>query len=262
MQTRYYYLLKIQFLGYRLHGWQHQPNLKTVESLLKKTLKFILEKQNFKILGSSRTDAMVSAQEAAFELFLKEIPLDDLQGFLTDFNKNLPPDIRALEIKEVDAKFNIIQNAKKKEYAYLFAFGDKSHPFCAPLLTTIREELDINLMMEGAKLFEGTHFFKSYCSKPSGEGKYTRELLKCEITRNHLISASFFPRESFVLHVHGQGFLRNQVRLIMGSLIQLGRGEVDLEIIRTSLLPNNEIVMDYIAPASGLILNKVEISNN
>lgn len=262
MQTRYYYLLKIQFLGYRLHGWQHQPNLKTVESLLKKTLKFILEKQNFKILGSSRTDAMVSAQEAAFELFLKEIPLDDLQGFLTDFNKNLPPDIRALEIKEVDAKFNIIQNAKKKEYAYLFAFGDKSHPFCAPLLTTIREELDINLMMEGAKLFEGTHFFKSYCSKPSGEGKYTRELLKCEITRNHLISASFFPRESFVLHVHGQGFLRNQVRLIMGSLIQLGRGEVDLEIIRTSLLPNNEIVMDYIAPASGLILNKVKISNN
>src|SRR5665811_1540852 len=98
--NRYFYLIKIQFLGYRLHGWQKQPNLKTVESLLQKTLKFVLEKQSFKILGAGRTDAMVSAQEAAFELFLDKSPLDDFSEFLKLFNKNLPPDIRALHIEE------------------------------------------------------------------------------------------------------------------------------------------------------------------
>ena len=259
MRTRYYYLIKIQFLGYRLHGWQHQPNLKTVESLLKKTFRFVLGKASFKILGSSRTDAMVSAQEATLELFLENKPLEDQKEFLKEFNRNLPPDIRALEIEEVDSKFNIIQNAKKKEYAYIFAYGEKSHPFCAPFLTTLLGDLDIELMREGAKLFEGEHNFKSYCSKPTGEGNYQRELLKCEISRNTLISASFFPEESYVLHVHGNGFLRNQVRLIMGCLIQLGRGEFGIETVKESLQQDSTISMNYIAPASGLLLNRIEL---
>jgi tRNA pseudouridine38-40 synthase len=74
--------VKIQYLGYRLHGWQRQPNFKTVEGLIKKTLKFVLPDTKIKILGSSRTDAMVSANEAAFELFVYDHPLQDLQDFL------------------------------------------------------------------------------------------------------------------------------------------------------------------------------------
>ncbi|MGB8705833.1 MAG: tRNA pseudouridine(38-40) synthase TruA, partial [Gillisia sp.] len=79
---RFYYLCRVQFLGYRLHGWQRQPNFKTVEGLLKKTFKFILPEKRFKILGSSRTDAMVSANNAAFELFLEKSPLEDIPSFL------------------------------------------------------------------------------------------------------------------------------------------------------------------------------------
>src|SRR5690606_13883135 len=111
-QQRFYYLIKIQYLGYRLHGWQKQPGLKTVESLIKKTLKFVLGDLKFKVLGASRTDAKVSAQEAAFELFTDHEPLKNTADFLVDFNQNLPPDIRALSIKEVDAGFNIIQHPK------------------------------------------------------------------------------------------------------------------------------------------------------
>lgn len=259
MRTRYYYLIKIQFLGYRLHGWQHQPKLKTVEGLVKKTLKFVLEDVGFKVLGASRTDAMVSAQEAAFELFIDKQPLENTAEFLEVFNKNLPPDIRAISIMEVDAAFNIIKHPRKKEYVYLFAFGEKSHPFCAPLLATFLEPLDVDLMGEGARLFEGRHDFRNYCTRPTKHTVVEREILKCEIKVNDVVTASFFPEKSYALHVHGSGFLRNQIRLIMGSLVLLGRGELTLEEIRRSLDPDAgpNAPMNYIAPGSGLILNEV-----
>lgn len=256
---KYYYLVTVQFLGYRFHGWQKQPYLKTLHLMIDKTLKFILEGQSFKTLGSGRTDAMVSAQEAAFELFLDQ-PLDDLEAFLALFNYNLPQDIRALTISEVNADFNIIQHSKIKEYLYVFAHGGKNHPFCAPLLTTILEPLDIHLMKQGAKCFEGTHFFKSYCYKATDKGVYTRTINSCEIIENNILTANFFPAESYVLKVKGKGFMRNQIRLMMGALIKLGRGDITLEYIKNSLKPDSQEVMDYIAPASGLILNHIEFN--
>lgn len=257
-QQRFYYLIKIQYLGYRLHGWQKQPGLKTVESLIKKTLKFVLGDLKFKILGASRTDAKVSAQEAAFELFTDHEPLENMADFLVDFNRNLPPDIRALSIKEVDAGFNIIQHPKMKEYLYLFAFGRKSHPFAAPLLVTFPEALDIDIMMQGAKLFEGRHSFHNYCTKPTEHTILEREIQTCEIIKNTRFTASFFPEKSYLFRITGPGFLRNQVRLMMGCLVLLGKGELSLEDIRSSLDPEVKMPMTFIAPGSGLILNKVE----
>ncbi|EGV44957.1 tRNA pseudouridine(38-40) synthase TruA [Bizionia argentinensis JUB59] len=259
-EKRYYYLISCQYLGYRFHGWQKQPNLKTVHLMIDKTLNFILEGKRFKTLGSGRTDAMVSATEAAFELFTYH-KIDDLDGFLNLFNHNLPQDIRALTVKEVTADFNVIQDSKVKEYLYVFAHGNKFHPFCAPVITTILDVLDTKLMKVGAKLFEGQHHFKSYCYKPTDNGIYDREILTCEIVENTLFTANFFPEESFILRVRGKGFMRNQIRLMMGALIELGRGEKSLQDITDSLEPNNTIPVHYIAPASGLILNKVEFES-
>ena len=172
---RYYYVITLQYLGYRFHGLQKQPNLKTVHLMIDRTLKYILNDIRFKTLGSGRTDAMVSAQEAAFELFIEE-PLKDLDTFLAEFNFNLPQDIRALKIKQVDEDFNIIQNYKTKEYIYLFSQGSKNHHFCAPILTTILEPLNIDLMKQGAKLFQGDHYFKTYCYKATEKGIYNRKI--------------------------------------------------------------------------------------
>ena len=225
--------------------------------MVDRTLNFILEGKRFKSLASGRTDAMVSAEEAAIELFLRE-PIEDEAAFLKLFNTNLPQDIRALTIKEVDAKFNIIQNSKIKEYLYLFAFGAKFHPFCAPILTTVLDDLDIEIMKKGARLFEGEHYLKTYCYKPSDNGIYNREILTCEIIENTIYSANFFPKKSYLLRVRGKGFMRNQIRLMMGTLIDLGKGKLTLKDIEMSLEPENTIKMDYIAPASGLILKSVE----
>ena len=225
--------------------------------MIDRTLNFILEGKYFKTLGSGRTDAMVSAQEAAFELFLKE-PIEDMTAFLELFNHNLPQDIRGLTIRVVDKDFNIIQHSKVKEYLYVFAFGSKFHPFCAPIMTTILGDLDLEVMKRGANIFEGQHNFKSYCYKATDNGIYNREILCCEIVKNTEFKANFFPKKSYILRVKGKGFMRNQIRLMMGTLIELGRGEVTLDYIKNSLKEESKEVMHYIAPASGLILNSVE----
>ncbi len=254
---KYFYVITVQYLGYRFHGWQKQPNVKTVHLMIDRTFKFILQDKKFKTLASGRTDAMVSAQEAAFELFLHE-PLNDLEEFLALFNHNLPQDIRALNIKEVTKDFNIIQHSKVKEYLYLFAHGEKNHPFCAPIMTTILDELDIETMKAGAALFQGIHNFKPYCFRATDNGIYNREILCCELVENTVFTANYFPEKTFILRVKGKGFMRNQIRLMMGTLIKLGRGDITLEYIEDSLKPESTEVMDYIAPASGLILNKIE----
>ena len=255
---RYYYVFRIQYLGYRFHGWQKQPKLKTIQLMIDRTLKYLLKEQPFKTLGAGRTDAMVSAQEAAFELFLDEKPIENLKDFLALFNLNLPQDIRALSIKQVDDKFNIIQHSKVKEYLYLFSQGQKNHPFCAPILTTILDDLDIALMKKGAKLFQGNHNFKTYCFRTTDNGIYNREITTCELIENKQFTANFFPDKTYLLRVRAKGFGRNQIRLMMGALIKLGKGEISLQYIENSLKPESKEVMDYIAPASGLILNKIE----
>ena len=257
-KKRYYYFIKFQFLGYRFHGWQKQPNTKTLHLMIDKTLGYILKNQSFKTLAASRTDAKVSAEEAAFELFLYDDPIEDIPLFLKEFNINLPQDIRALSIEEVSPDFNIIQDSKWKEYHYVFAYGQKCHPFCAPIMTTILDSLDIELMKIGAQLFEGKHNFKSYCYKPTENGLYERELKTCKLVENNVYTANFFPDKSYVLSVIGKGFGRHQIRLMMGVLIKLGRGEVDLNFIENSLKPDSKIIIDYIASASGLILHKIK----
>ena len=256
---KYFYVITIQYLGYRFHGWQKQPHVKTLHLMVDRTLNFILEGQPFKSLSSGRTDAMVSAECAAFELFL-ETPLEDQDAFLDLFNYNLPQDIRAISIREVDAKFNIINHSKIKEYLYLFTYGEKCHPFCAPIMTTILDDLDIDLMKEGAKLFEGIHYFKSYCFKPTDHGVYNREIITCELIENTIYTANYFPERSYILRVRGKGFMRNQIRLMMGALIDLGKGKLSIETISKSLEQDCFIKMEHIAPASGLILNKIEFS--
>lgn len=257
-RQHYYYVIYLQFLGFRYSGWQKQPGQKTIESMLIKTLKFVLPDRKFKILGTGRTDAKVSALNAAFELFLEDNPLHNQHEFLADFNKNLPPDIKAVGMIETDAQFNIIKHSKTKEYIYLFSFGEKNHPFCAPFMANFQENLDINLMKSGAFLFEGTHNFSSYTARIKNNTKVVRTVTSCLLKENTLLTANFFPEESFALHIEGQGFMRYQVRMIMGALILLGKGELTLEDIKNSLLGTSHLKVSYVAPGSGLILNKTE----
>jgi len=254
---KYFYLIQLQFLGFRFHGWQRQDNIKTVQGHVEKTLKFVLGKNKAKVLGAGRTDARVSANNFPIELFIYE-EIKDFKQFLIDFNMNLPNDIKALAIKEVGAKFNVINDSKVKEYLYFFSYGSKNHPFAAPILTCFYQDLDLDLMKKGAQLFKGHHWFRHYCTKPTDFAIYNREILVSEIVENNIYSANFFPEKTYIYRIKSKGFLRNQVRLIMGTLFRLGQGEITLDFIKKSLVEHNiDRPLPFVAPASGLILHSV-----
>lgn len=259
MEYSYYYLARVQYLGFRFNGWQKQPGMKTIEGMLYKTLRFILPDRELKILGAGRTDAKVSSLEGAFEIFLKGDPIEDLEDFIKHFNINLPSDIKILTINKVNKKFNIINDSREKEYVYFFSFGAKNHPFSAPFITGIHEVLDIDLMMEGARCFEGTHNFRSYTTKSSGS-RHMRRVSYSQIMRNELLTANFFPENSFVYFIRGEGFLRYQVRMIMGALILLGKGQLSLHEIKSSIKPESTFILDYVAPGSGLMLKSLSFN--
>jgi tRNA pseudouridine38-40 synthase len=214
---------------------------------------------NFKILGAGRTDAKVSALDAAFELFIEDVPIHDTTAFLDLFNKNLPPDIKALSIKPVEESYNIIQDPKSKEYVYLFSFGEKNHPFSAPFMANILENLDLEAMKSAAKLFTGTNNFSSFTVKGQKNTNPIRTIELCEIRTNNMINANFFPENSYALHVRGKGFMRYQIRMMMGALIQLGKGELTSRDISATLKGKNKLQLTYVAPGSGLFLNKLTL---
>jgi len=256
-KKRFYYIVRLQYLGFRFSGWQKQPGQLTIERMLVKTLKFILPDSNFKILGAGRTDAKVSSLNGAFELFVMEKELPELTGFIDLFNTNLPSDIKVTDITPTTSDFNIIQQSKSKEYMYLFSYGSKNHPFCAPFLTNVLVHLDIEMMKEAAGLFEGTHDFSAYTAKLQPNTTVIREVQSCELVTNSLLTANFFPEKSYALIVNGAGFMRYQIRMMMGALFQVGKGELSIEDIKESLRPNSTIKLTTVAPGSGLLLNKL-----
>lgn len=257
-RKRFYYIIQLQYLGFRYHGWQKQPTVNTLQRMVERTVAYVLEHKDFKVLATGRTDAKVSVNQTYIELFVDHQPLD-IEVFYPLFNQNLPQDIKALGIEETNEQFNIIQSPKSKEYLYLFSFGEKFHPFCAPFMYNITEELNISLMQEAATLFVGKHNFRSYCHRPSENTILEGEITHCEIKKNEVYTASFFPKESYLLRVKGEGFKRNQIRLMMGALLDLGKGKINLDFIKQTLDPEaKEIVLEHIVPGSGLILNSVE----
>jgi len=258
MKYKLSYIVTIQFLGFRFHGWQKQTNAKTIHEIVDKSLSFVFNHQKFKTLGVGRTDSKVSANKYIFQLFLDEEFKEF--SFLEELNSNFPNDFKALRIEKVRNDFNIIQHPKIKEYIYFFSFGQKNHPFAAPFIAGFTEQLDIELMKAGAKLFEGAHYFHKYCAKPSMRMNFKREINTCKIVENTIYTANFFPTESYALKVKGAGFLRHQIRLMMGVLLQLGKSEVTLEFIRRSLLEDNDRKpLKIIAPSSGLQLYTIEL---
>lgn len=255
---RKYYIIKIQYLGFRFHGWQKQPEVNTVQRMVDRTLAYVLGHKKFKTLAAGRTDAKVSVNETFIELFLDEGYLD-FEEFMPLFNLNLPQDIKALNIEETNKNFNIIQHTKQKEYLYVFTFGEKIHPFAAPFMVAFPDVLDLMIMQQAAKLFEGTHNFRNYTYKPTPTTNTIGTITTCELVENTVYEANFFPKKSYILRVVGEGFKRNQIRIMMARLMELGKGMIDFQTIEKSLSNPDEILpITYIAPASGLILQSVD----
>jgi tRNA pseudouridine38-40 synthase len=125
-------------------------------------------------------------------------------------------------------------------------------------MSFIQSDLDIELMNIGAALFLGEHNFSTFVTKPKPNTNFNREVILSEIVPNTKYTASFFPETSFIYRVSSKGFMRNQVRLMMGQLIQLGRQEITVEDLEQMLIQGRDKPLTFIAPASGLILEQID----
>ncbi|QTE22496.1 tRNA pseudouridine(38-40) synthase TruA [Polaribacter cellanae] len=258
MKYPFSYIIKLQFLGFRFSGWQKQTNAKTLHDMVDKTISFVIEKGAYKTIGVGRTDAKVSANSYYLQLFIVEEIEED--AFLNLLNSNFSADFRALSIHKVERSYNIVNAPKIKEYHYYFAFGEKSHPFSAPFMVTLDENLNLENMKEAAKRFQGEHHFHKYCTKPSENTILKRTIDSCEIVENDILTANFFPEKSYILKVRGKGFLRYQIRLIMATLFEVGKENIDLNFVEKSLKEDNDrMFMRNIAPSSGLQLFDIEL---
>lgn len=257
---KHYYLIRVAYLGFRLHGWQKQPGVKTVHLMIDRTLRFVFQNEEFKTLGASRTDAMVSASESAFELFLNQ---DLPQNFEKDFQRNLPPDILFKSIEKVDGEFNIIQSVRAKTYRYYFCFGPKPNPLIASFMAWYPEVWDLDRLRKGLNLLQGTHNFKSFCTQPKEGSQFVRTIDLAELKKNDKLIANFIPEDSYYIDFKSKGFVRNQVRLMVGALYLLSTDRLTFEEFEKALIEhydfNNQLI---IAHASGLHLVSIEFEND
>ena len=129
----------------------------------------------------------------------------------------------------------------------------------APLMTYIREELDIESMKQAARLYEGEHYFGHYIYQPNDQKKLIRKITSSLIEENHDFHGSFFPKNSYVFKVSAPGFGRYQVRYMMGMLFELGMGKIDIHQFQDTLVESSNSNSSFLAPASGLILTKTDI---
>lgn len=255
--SKHYYLLGIRYLGFRYHGWQKQPQVKTIQSVLEKNLAYILGHKKFRTLGASRTDAGVSADLNFIELFTNK-PVSRNQ-ILIEVNECLPNDIQVLSYEEIDADFNIIQHPSVKSYEYSFTNSVVKNPFYTPYFVNFTEPLNIDKMRRAASLFMGDHFFGRFCQDPSPETILDRTIISSQVIGKKEHPFLKVNEEYFVFSVTGNGFLRYQVRLMMAALLDVGRGNVSLEELEAALIPQEAVRWSFIAPAHGLCLKKLEL---
>ena len=248
---KFFYLFETAYLGYRYHGWQKQTeDLKTIQQQIDRQLNYLLPENKFKTLPASRTDKMVSAKRHFFQLYTEKPVENELDKKLNYF---LPDDIQILKMTEVDRDFQIIGHTSSKEYHYYFAATQEKYPYASPFMTFFKDPLNLEDMQKACSLFVGEHNFKSYCYKPHSDKQFMRVVDECEIIENNYLKANFFPPKSYVLRVKGKGFFRHQIRLMMGTLEKLGRGELTYSEIETSLKGDQGII-GYVAPPHGLQL--------
>lgn len=258
-----FYRLKISYKGTNYIGWQIQENQgRTIQGELQKALAKICkltgeEIGQIKIIGSGRTDTGVHAfaQVARISIPLKIDP----RSLRSALNSFLDFDIRILEAHDCDESFHPLRDAKCKEYWYVFANLDNAPPHARELMSNFPFHLDLELMQKGAKLFEGTHDFCNYYCTGTEVSSTVRTIFECELVTHQSTGLwNFYVPEYYVLRIKGNGFLKQMVRVIMGTLWNLGRGKISLSELEESLQKAIPKKLGNTAPPQGLYLMYVD----
>ncbi len=241
--------ITVSYDGTEYHGWQVQPGLPTIQSVLESILAEI-EGAPVRVAGSGRTDAGVHAlaQVAAFTL-VNPIPVDNLRKAM---NRLLPLDIRVMEVAEAAADFHPRYQARAKTYEYRLYRGETCSPFDRRYVYHYPYPLDEERIFELTPLLEGEHDFSAFAAADDKDGLGRSKVRR--VFQSHAGRAG----DLLVYRVRGSGFLKHMVRNIVGVLIEAGKGNLTRADIEKRLEPGCTIAPGPSVPALGLFLVSVE----
>lgn len=259
------YAVRVSYLGTKYCGWQKQKENTSVLPSIQETLEKILSKMTeepIRVIGSGRTDAGVHAVGQVFHFKTENTKLSE-DIFARGLNSMLPQDIRVMEVKRAADDFHAQISATHKQYSYYFQQGPCALPHLMDTTWWIRKTLDLKAMQEALDVLKGEHDFKPFQASGAPEGRSTvRRMLEAEITREAMPN---FPgmdlneQGYFVVRVRvvGTGFLKQMVRGIAGTLLQIGEGRrpsSDMSMILSTL---DRTQVGPTAPSKGLTLERV-----
>ena len=241
------YLITFSYDGSKFKGYQKQPRLKTVQGEIEKALKELSGKE-ISISGSGRTDAGVHAlnQKAHFDLDMN-ITCDKLQKAL---NSLLSDYIYIKKVEEVADDFHARFNVSAKEYIYKINMGEYN-PIEKDYIYQYNKKLDLVEMERALKYLEGTHDFKSFSKADEEKENFTRTIIQTNLIRN------VKDVNRFIISFLGTGFLRYQVRNMVGLLIEIGEGKRKSEDVLDILEAKDRRKAGITAPPEGLYLKDV-----
>lgn len=238
-------MLIVEYQGSNFSGWQRQIGERTIEEVIEKTIKKI-SKEDIKLIGSGRTDAKVHAlgQVANFKT-RSTIPASRFKYIL---NNNLPEDIRIRESKEVSMDFHSRFSAKAKKYKYIVYNSKMPSALYRNFSYHIPRELDIDKMRSACEEFIGTHDFASFKGRRSVVKDTIRTIYKIDISKkNDLIEITII----------GKSFLKYMIRIMVGTLLEVGYGNLSRQDIREIIACKNRTKAKKTADPQGLFLMKV-----
>ena len=237
--------IHLAYHGGAYHGWQRQPNARTVQEVLEQALSQLFQ-QNIELIGAGRTDTGVHARfyVAHFDAANLPMPTERLRYVL---NGILPRDIVLFEIVEAHPTFHARFDATCRTYEYLLLRA--KDPFLADEAYLYTAPLDLPLLQQGASLLTRYDDFASFCK--TGTDAHT--------TICHLFDSTWEVRDNlWIYRIAADRFLRNMVRAIVGTLLDLGRGRLSLNQFQKIIEARNRGVAGASAPPHGLYLVNVE----
>lgn len=235
----------VKYDGSKYHGWQRQKNQSSVQGTIEKELRNILNR-DINIDGSGRTDAGVHAFGQCFS-FEEELPMT-VEQLRYVLNRSLPDDIFIISVQEESDAFHARYSAIAKTYEYHILLGKSRDPFRAPYCYYYPYPIDLDAMKQAMTAFIGTHDFRTFMATGSNKEDTIRTIYQMTLSQRD---------ELLIITMTGDGFLYNMVRIIIGTLLHVGNGKIDSQLLSEIIMSKNRNRARFTAPANGLYLQRV-----